>query len=103
VAFVKTGHWVSDVFTYQWIDKKAIDWFIEGFAKTVWNLGGIIRRWIDVQVINWLADHLGISLRAGSRELRHVQTGRVQQYLLLTVLLAFVVGAVFLAIIGFRG
>lgn len=102
VAFVKTGHWVSDVMTNK-IDKDGIDKFIEFVAKGVWNLGGIIRHWFDVKVVNWLADHLGIGLRAGSRELRHMQTGRVQQYLLLTVLVAFVVGAVFLAVIGFRG
>jgi NADH-quinone oxidoreductase subunit L len=104
-AFVKTSHWISEVFTYQWLDKKVIDGIIEGVVKGAWNLGGIVRRWIDIQVINWLADHLGVGVRATSRELRQVQTGRIQQYMLLAVLLVAVVGAVavFFVVLRFIG
>jgi NADH-quinone oxidoreductase subunit L len=94
-AFVRTGHWVSDVLTYRWIDKKVIDGFIEVVAKWTWNLGAAVRRWIDVAVVNWAGDRLGTGLRAGSREMRQVQTGRIQQYMLLAVLAVAVVGAIF--------
>ena len=59
------------------------------------NVGAAVRRWIDVRVVNWLGDHIGIGVRATSRELRQVQTGRIQQYMLLAVLLVVIVGAVF--------
>ncbi len=103
LVFVKTGHWLSDVLTYRWIDKKVIDGFIEGVAKGTMNVGAAVRRWIDVRVVNWLADHIGIGVRASSRELRQVQTGRIQQYMLLAVLLVVIVGAVFYVVLRILG
>ncbi len=94
-AFVRTSQWLSAVFTYQWIDKKVIDGIIEGVAKGIWALGAAIRRWIDLRVINWLGDEVGISVRGAGGELRQVQTGRIQQYMLMAVLLVLVVGAVY--------
>jgi NADH-quinone oxidoreductase subunit L len=102
-AFVRTSHWISEVFTYQWIDKKVIDGIIEGVAKGAWGLGGIIRKWIDLKVINWLGDHLGIGVRATGSEMRQVQNGRIQQYMLLAVVLVAVVGAVFFVVLRFIG
>jgi NADH-quinone oxidoreductase subunit L len=96
-VFVAPSRWISEVLTYQWIDQKVIDTTIEGTAKGTWRLGSAIRRWIDIQVINWLGDRLGTGVRGAGSELRQVQTGRVQQYMLLAVLLAVLVGALFIA------
>jgi NADH-quinone oxidoreductase subunit L len=95
-ALIIPSRWVSEVFTYRWMDKKVIDGFIEGVAKAVWALGGIVRRWIDLQVINWTGDRLGSGVRLASGELRQVQTGRIQQYMLLAILAVVIVGAVFI-------
>ena len=94
-AFITPSRWVSEVFTYQWLDKKVIDEIIEGIARFTLKLGTAVRRWIDLRVINWLGDEVGSGVRNAGGEMRQVQTGRIQQYMLLTVLLVVVVGAVF--------
>jgi NADH-quinone oxidoreductase subunit L len=94
-AFIIPSRWMSEVFTYLWVDKKVIDGIIEGVAKGVLATGRAVRRWIDLQVVNWTGDRIGEGVRGAGSELRQVQTGRIQQYMLLAVLLVVVVGAVF--------
>jgi NADH-quinone oxidoreductase subunit L len=94
-VFVKSSNWLAEVFTYRWLDKRAIDGLIEGVAKAVLWAGAGIRRWIDLQIVNWLGDQSGRLVRGTGLELREVQTGRVQQYMLLALVLLVVVGAVF--------
>jgi hypothetical protein len=94
-VFIKTSNWLAEVFTYQWIDKGAIDGLIEGVAKGALWLGAAVRRWIDLQIVNWLGDQSGKAVRSTGLELREVQTGRIQQYMLLALVLLVVVGAVF--------
>ena len=98
ILFIRPSRWLAEVFTYRWIDKKVIDNIIEGVAKFFWGLGTAVRRWIDIQVVNWFGDRVGDGVRGAGSELRHMQTGRVQQYMLMAVLLALVVGAVFIAV-----
>jgi NADH:ubiquinone oxidoreductase subunit 5 (subunit L)/multisubunit Na+/H+ antiporter MnhA subunit len=95
LAFVRTSHWISEVFTYRWMDKRVIDGFIEGVAKLALKFGSAIRRWIDVQIVNGLGDLIGKIVRGAGLELREVQTGRIQQYMLTALLLLVVVSAVF--------
>jgi NADH-quinone oxidoreductase subunit L len=95
LAFVRTSQLISDVFTYRWMDKRVIDGFIEGVAKLALKFGSAIRRWIDVQIVNGLGDLIGKIVRGAGLELREVQTGRIQQYMLTALLLLVVVSAVF--------
>ena len=94
-AFILPSRWLSEVFTYQWMDKIVIDGIIEGVAKAMLSIGRAVRRWIDEQVVNWAGDRIGDGVRGAGSELRQVQTGRIQQYMLVAVLLVVVVGAVF--------
>ena len=94
-VFIETSNWLAEVFTYRWIDKGVIDGLIEGVAKGSLWLGAAVRRWIDLQIVNWLGDQSGKLVRGTGLELREVQTGRIQQYMLLALLLLVVVGAVF--------
>jgi len=94
-TFIRFSNWLAEVFAYRWIDKRVIDGFIEGVARgTLW-LGAAVRRWIDLQVVNWLGDQSGKVVRGTGIELREVQTGRVQQYMLMALVLLVVVSAVF--------
>jgi NADH-quinone oxidoreductase subunit L len=94
-VFVVPSRWISEVFTFRWIDQTIIDGFLEGVAKGTVVLGVAFRRWIDVMVVNRLSDFSGKSVRFTGLELREVQTGRVQQYMLLALVLILVVSAVF--------
>lgn len=95
-ALVVPSVWFSEVFTYKWLDKKVIDGAIEGVARGTLALGVAIRRWIDLRVINWLGDEIALGVREGSSKMRRIQTGRIQQYMLMAVLFVVVVGAVFI-------
>jgi len=95
LVFIRSAKWLAEVFTYRWIDKGLIDGLIEGVAKGTLALGVAVWRWIDLRVVNWLSDQFGKVLGAAALELREVQTGRVQQYMLLALLLLVVVSAVF--------
>ncbi len=94
------SNWLSEVFTFKWLDQKIIDGIIHGVARGTWSLGVAVRRWIDLNVVNWLGDRLGDGTRGSARELQVLQTGRIQQYLLLTVLAVVIVGAIFYYIIS---
>ncbi len=94
-VFIRTSDWLAEVFTYRWIDKGLIDGLIEGVARGSLWLGTAVRRWIDLQVVNWLGDQSGKVVRGTGLELREVQTGRVQQYMLLALILLVVISAVF--------
>jgi NADH-quinone oxidoreductase subunit L len=94
-AFVNPSRWISEVFTFQWLDQKVIDGLLTAAAVGTVGLGVAFRRWIDERVVNRLSDLSGRSVRLAGLELRAVQTGRVQQYMLLALILLLVVSAVF--------
>jgi NADH-quinone oxidoreductase subunit L len=94
-VFVAASHWVSEVFTYRWVDKKVIDGFLEGVARGSLSIGAAIRRWFDLAVVNRLGDLSGKGVRVVGSDLREVQTGHIQQYMLMALIVLLVVGAVF--------
>jgi NADH-quinone oxidoreductase subunit L len=94
-VFVRPARWFSEVFTYQWVDKKIIDNIIEGVARFFWRLGLAVRRWIDLNVVNAAGDRLGDGVRGAGGGLHRAQTGRIQTYMLVAVLLVVIVSAVF--------
>ena len=94
-AFVRPSRWISEVFTYQILDRKIIDGLLEGTARVTLVIGAFIRRYIDLAVVNLVGDKTGTGLRGLGSVLRLVQTGSVQLYMLLSVLLLVLVGAIF--------
>ncbi len=92
--FVRPAVWLSEVFTYQILDKKIIDGILEGIARGTLGLGSLMRRFIDVALVNRAGDLTGSGVRGLGGEMRKAQTGKVQQYMLLAVLLTVLVGAV---------
>jgi NADH-quinone oxidoreductase subunit L len=91
-VFVVPSRWLSEEFTYRWLDKGVIDRVLHGFSAAVLHLGAAVRRWIDLLVVNRLSDLSGRSVRGAGYELRAVQTGRVQQYMLMAMLVVVVFG-----------
>jgi NADH-quinone oxidoreductase subunit L len=93
VVFIKPATWFSEVFVSKWMDKGFIDGILHIFGPTTGGIGSAIRNYFDVPIINQL-------LGDGSAEvtwwfgknLRPIQTGRIQQYLILSLILIFVVG-----------
>jgi hypothetical protein len=74
------------------VDRVVIDGFLHGVADAVWSMGGALRLF-DRVVVNGIGDGIGEAVKAAGRELRALQTGLVQNYLLVVVLgvLGFIV------------
>ena len=91
VLFVKPAFWLGRVF-FTGIDKGVIDNALHGVAWiSVW-LGNVLRDYFDRPVVNGASDGSGTSVKWAGRELRVIQTGRVQQYLVMVMIAAFVIG-----------
>jgi len=89
--FVKPAYWISEVFTSQWMDLGVIDGFLHLVARFSFSIGGFLRNYIDLPVVNGSGDLVGEGTKKIGRAFRVIQTGRVQQYMIgaLFTLVAF--------------
>lgn len=93
-ALVRPARWISEEFTYRIVDRKIIDGFLEWVAAATLEIGRFLRRYIDVAVVNLAGDKAGQGTRELGVRMRPVQSGRVQQYMVMTILLAIVAGMI---------
>jgi NADH-quinone oxidoreductase subunit L len=88
-VFVKPAQWLAETFTYQFLDRKVIDGFLHTVARAAQLFGSFLRNRIDLPIINGFGDAVGeITAKAGEK-VRVIQTGRVQQYMLIALVVAF--------------
>ncbi|MFN8527584.1 MAG: proton-conducting transporter membrane subunit [Anaerolineae bacterium] len=94
MLFVKPSQWVSKNVSYLFLDKGVIDGTLHFIGRAFTWIGDLIK------VLNsWLIDGVGdgvpeLVARFGSW-IRNVQTGRVQQYMLLIMVVALILVIVF--------
>jgi NADH-quinone oxidoreductase subunit L len=93
VIFIKPAIWFSEKVSYLWMDRAIIDGFLHLVARVTNMVGGFFRNYIDLPIINGFGDFLGEGSKKLGKSLRVIQTGRVQQYMLIG--LAFVFAALF--------
>ncbi len=92
-VFVRPSIWIAETLVYQWIDKGLIDGILHLFGRATGAMGSLLRNAIDKPVINgFFGDGTASVVQGTGRSLRPIQTGRIQQYMLvsLVVLLALV-------------
>ena len=87
--FVRPAYWISRTFTYLWLDKKIIDGFLHLIARVTFGIGGFLRNYIDKPIVNGFGDFVGESVKRLGRSSRYIQTGRVQQYMVMALVIAF--------------
>ncbi len=88
--------WVSEVFTYQWMDRGIIDGILHFFARAALLIGHFFRNAIDKPIVNELiGDKLGAywTFQPAGRALSKAQTGRIQTYLIGAVAVFIAIGA----------
>jgi len=91
--FIKPVTWFSEVFVSRWMDKGFIDGILHIFGPTTGGIGSAIRNYFDVPVVNrFFGDGSADVTYWIGKNLRPIQTGRIQQYLLLSMAVLFVVG-----------
>jgi NADH-quinone oxidoreductase subunit L len=88
--FIRPSVWFSEKFTYLFLDRTIIDGILHLIARFSFWLGSFFRNAIDKPIINGFGDFVGFSTSDFGHWFRKIQTGRVQQYMLVAGLVAFV-------------
>jgi NADH-quinone oxidoreductase subunit L len=96
LVFVRPAKWFAETVSYKWIDRGLIDGFLHIIARAAWVIGTLLRSGFDTPVVNGAGDALSSGTRGLGGLLRRWQTGRIQQYMLITVVMVVVVGAIYL-------
>jgi NADH-quinone oxidoreductase subunit L len=93
LVFIRPTLWLAR-WTYTFIDKIVIDGFLHGVARSAYRIGEGFRVF-DRVVINGGADALANSIKELGQGFREVQTGRVQNYMLLVLLMTIIIFILF--------
>jgi hypothetical protein len=91
---------VSETLVSAWVDRGAIDGTLHAVGRAALRVGDAFRNYIDAPVVNGFGDLVGESVKRFGRAFRIVQTGKVQQYLLVVMAIVIVVGVVLLMPFG---
>jgi NADH-quinone oxidoreductase subunit L len=94
-TFVRFSQWVSEIFSYRWIDRTIIDGFLHTIARVAFFLGGVFRDRFELPVISGGADWLGGIVQWFGHTFRTIQSGRVQQYMILVLVNVIAFGFLF--------
>ncbi len=93
-VFIKPAIWFAETFVYQWLDKGLIDGILHLFGPATQGFGSGIRNYFDLPVINrFIGDGSANVTYWFGGKLRAVQTGRVQQYFMLALIVFIAIGA----------
>ena len=88
-VFVKPAYWFSETFSYLWMDRKFIDGILHLVARVTYATGRFFRDFIDGPIINGFGDLVGESAKWLGSKFKFIQTGKVQQYMLIALVLMF--------------
>ncbi len=90
--FVKPSYWFAETFVYKWMDKGLIDGSLHSVGKATGSIGSTIRNYFDLPVINrFFGDGTSNLVKWTGRKLRPIQSGRIQQYMLVSLLVLLVI------------
>jgi NADH-quinone oxidoreductase subunit L len=81
--FVRPAYWISETFTYLFMDRAVIDGILHTFGRVALWLGSFLRNYFDKPVINeFIGDGTGNFVKKAGSGLRRIQAGRIQTYML---------------------
>lgn len=99
--FVRPAYWLAETVTPAWMDRGLIDGFLHGIANFSVSVGSALRNYIDKPVVNGFGDFVGESVKKIGQLFRPVQTGRVQQYMILALVSVAAFSALFYYLLVF--
>jgi NADH-quinone oxidoreductase subunit L len=92
-VFIKPSYWIAETVIAKWIDGIVIDGILHGLAAAAGRIGHGLRNYIDKPIINEaIGDGSARATGWLGRNLRPIQTGRVQNYMMLALLVFMLVG-----------
>jgi NADH-quinone oxidoreductase subunit L len=101
-VFVRPTIWISDVFS-NWLDRGVIDGILHSLAYLALSLGSIFRNYFDKPIVNGFGDLVGESSKRFGRFFRAIQTGRIQQYMILALVSIAAFSVLFYYLLVFNG
>lgn len=94
-VFVQPAYWLSETFTYLFLDRKVIDGILHWFAYISIVIGNFFRNYIDKPIVNGSGDFVGEGTKRLGRTLRFIQSGRIQQYMIVALVSLAAFGVLF--------
>ncbi|MFN2145631.1 MAG: NADH-quinone oxidoreductase subunit L [Anaerolineales bacterium] len=91
LIFIRPAKWFSEKVVFLFMDRTLIDGFLHLVVRITYWLGGIFRNYFDLPVINrFIGDTLGAAVPQWfGKQFRKLQTGTVQAYMIMAMLVAF--------------
>ncbi len=86
VVFIKPAVYFSEKIAYQFIDLKVIDGFLHWVGKVTVAIGKFLRNRIDMPIVNGFGDLVGEVTKKLGFIIRPIQTGKVQQYMIMALI-----------------
>jgi NADH-quinone oxidoreductase subunit L len=94
-VFVRSSQWISETLTYKWIDKGVIDGILHTIGRVAYFLGHIFKDDVEKYAIDEPPIKLAEATQWLGKSFRVIQTGRIQNYLIVGVLSALLFGLVY--------
>jgi NADH-quinone oxidoreductase subunit L len=89
--FVRPAVWIAEKFTSLYMDQVVIDGILHSLARFSLFLGHAFRNYFDKPVINeFIGDGTGKSIKASGSGLRKIQAGRIQYYMVVSLVIFIV-------------
>ncbi|HET6447349.1 MAG TPA: NADH-quinone oxidoreductase subunit L [candidate division Zixibacteria bacterium] len=97
VLFIRPTKFFSRTVVYEWIDRGIIDGTLHLIARSVYAFGRYLKRFEEVVIsggVDWVKDQVLVA----AQEFRALQTGKIQEYVLVSVLIGWALAVVVLLI-----
>jgi len=95
--FVRPAIWLSETLVSVVVDRGLIDGTLHLIGRVALRLGTIFREYFDAPVVNGSGDLVAEIVKRFGREFRVIQTGKVQQYLVVVMIIVLALGVVMFA------
>jgi NADH-quinone oxidoreductase subunit L len=89
VVFIRPSIWISEKLVSQIVDQGLIDGTLHFLAYATGVIGNFFRNTIDNPIINGFGDLVGEGTKRIGIALRVIQTGKIQQYMVIALVLLF--------------
>ncbi len=93
-AFVKPAHWIGETLTFKIIDRGIIDGIIHFVASFFWK-AGVGSAAVEQVAVDAPPDRMADGVRWTGDAMKYIQTGRIQNYLMYTVIAIALIGVLF--------
>jgi NADH-quinone oxidoreductase subunit L len=97
MIFLRPAVFFSEVVVYTWVDRGIIDGTLNLIARTVYAIGHYMKRFEEIVIsdgVDWVKDQV----LDAAREARAIQSGKIQEYVLVSLLITAALAAVVMLI-----